>query len=154
MSDSQTARSEGRSIRPLVFGLIVLFIMAATVATRLVATGAGHHNKAVMIELASVYANASTERDEGPPPPGLTNGIALFDQYAVEAWSEATILGDAAVVIYVQSTSTDNDHRALYIWPKSERLSRTSSSSRNVGSTRVDLWSDADRLYGLVRDLP
>ena len=107
-----------------------------------------------MIELASVYANASINRQEGALPAGVTNGIDVLNQYAVEGWSEAAVLGNAAVVIYLQSRSADNDHRALYVWPKSERLSRTSSSSRNVGSIRVDLWSDADRLYGLVRELP
>ncbi len=165
MVKERTSQSTASAVFRLCLLVGTAFALAGLVAARLVSSGAGHKNKAVMIAVAEIHRSGpvlsvlstnyvDVTRALGSPTLDISSDVVTVSAGAtLQGGATNTVLGQDIVLLRFKRDSAEPAF-SLMIWPKSELFRRLTSASRNVDGVRVDLWSDPERVYALVRDQP
>jgi hypothetical protein len=111
-----------------------------------------HRSGPVLSVLSTNYVDVT--RALGSPTLDISSDVVTVSAGAIlQGGATNTVLGQDIVLLRFKRDSVEPAF-SLMIWPKIELFRRLTSASRNVDGVRVDLWSDPDHVYALVRDQP
>ena len=165
MSEQSKSQSRIAAAFRLLLGIGTVIALAALVASRMLAVGGGRQNKAVMMALADIHRSqpalsvVSTNYAEVSRALGVSgfeikpDQAAFFDGLALQGGATKEVLGHRAVYVRLARNPAE-PATSLLVWPKGEFFQGLRSASRDVRGVRVDLWTDSDRVFALVRNRP
>lgn len=149
MTERASTPSNPRAIRVLILVLAGLMAIAASVAIRLVSAGTIHHSQDTMRAVSALHRAGPAVFSQDA---FATEKAAVPDGFEVLGGSRTSILGASAVLLELRREQSGERH-TLYAWARTPAFASVRSSSRDVDGVRVDIWTDADHIYALCRDL-